>query len=77
MEPLEGRALLEEVGHWGWALRLYSLSSLPACSAAPVFPACDRTVVCQLLVPSTMHFLLITTPAPSWWTPSLCNGKLK
>lgn len=35
MEPLGGRALFEEVCHWGWALRLYSLSSLPVCSPCP------------------------------------------
>lgn len=35
MEPLEGRALLEEVCHWGWALRLYSLSLLPVCPPCP------------------------------------------
>lgn len=29
MEPLGARALLEEVGHWRWALRFYSLASLP------------------------------------------------
>jgi hypothetical protein len=29
--PLGGLALLEEVSHWKWTLRGYSLTSLPVC----------------------------------------------
>jgi hypothetical protein len=36
-EPLGGAALLEESHHWGWALGVYSLRSLPAPSLLPMF----------------------------------------
>lgn len=29
VEPLGGRALLEDVGDWGWSLLLYNLALLP------------------------------------------------
>jgi hypothetical protein len=32
MEPWRGGALLEEVCHWGWTLRFYSLTTHPPSS---------------------------------------------
>lgn len=29
VEPLRNEALMEEVGHWRWALQLYRQGSLP------------------------------------------------
>lgn len=38
MEPLGGRALLVEVRHWGWDLRLYSLAILTSSGLSGVNP---------------------------------------
>lgn len=46
MEPLEGAALLEEVWHLGWAVRAYSLTSLPICALC--FLCVVKTKISQL-----------------------------
>lgn len=54
MDPLRGAALMEEVCHWGWALRVYSLVLFPVCSLC--FLCVDKGVIYQLpaLAASTM-----------------------
>lgn len=43
VEALGGRAFLEEVGHWRWALRFYSPVPLPVYSLPPdTWMQCDR-----------------------------------
>lgn len=47
VEPSGGRALLEEVSHWGWALRLEMPTPLPVLSASWQLTHCDQTASCS------------------------------
>ena len=48
LEALGGRVLLGKVGHWEWALKLYSLAPLPAWSLFPWVSFC--VFVCMFLL---------------------------
>lgn len=52
-------SLLKEVYHWGWVLKLYSLSS-PLCSV------CGQ--IWDLFIPTTILSLIIAMPSFPWWT---------
>lgn len=60
-KTLGGRALLEELCHWGWALRFYSLVPLPVYSASSSAKI-QEGEVSQLHTPATRELTATAFP---------------
>lgn len=69
IESLGGGAFLEEVHHWGSALKAYSLAPFPVCSASCLWFKIQPSASCSYNMPICCHVF------PPWWTLIPLNQK--